>query len=571
VQFSEAVTGVSETNVVLVNEESHTVINLSNLESSNNNSYTFNLLSNLDAGTRYSIQIREGIFSIATGTEFTPGAVAFFTTGNVSFPEVRLVNPTNGAVNVLVNSPITALFSEAVTNVESSNVTLESANGTSIPFTVTNNGNNSYTFTPTQSLALSTNYNISFESGIQNADNGALKPITFSFATQGPNPTVVLTNPTNNESNVFTNTTITASFNTTVTGVNSANVILTESLSGIIVPFASITNNGNSYTFTPNSLLLFNTTYTISFESGIQDLDGVPLNPITFSFITDNNNGLLTFVNNTYSVNIITTIAITPNGKYAYISNFGLGSNIVSQYSVGNDGQLTPLSPVTVATGTSPQGIAITPNSNFAYVTNNASATVSQYSIGNDGQLTPLNPATVTTGTRPFRIAITPNGIYAYVTNNESNTVSQYSVGSNGQLESLSPATVTTGTCPQEIVISPNGNYAYVTNFNSNTVSQYSVASNGQLESLSPATVATGTNPRSVAITPDGRYAYVGLTVSGNNIINQYSINANGSLTPLNPATAAGNVYYSLAIESTGRYLYAGSNSIIDLFTIGNN
>src|SRR2546426_11972220 len=69
-----------------------------------------------------------------------------------------------------------------------------------------------------------------------------------------------------------------------------------------------------------------------------------------------------------------------------------------------------------------------------AYVANFLSDNVSQYAIGAGGELSSLSPATVATGGGPVGVALTPDGKSAYVTNNDSHfgafgvTVSQYNV-----------------------------------------------------------------------------------------------------------------------------------------------
>ena len=68
----------------------------------------------------------------------------------------------------------------------------------------------------------------------------------------------------------------------------------------------------------------------------------------------------------------------------------------------------------------------------FAYVTNHADSSVSQYDIGAGGLLAPLSPATVAAGTSPFEVAVSPDGQSAYVTNHADASVSQYDIGAGG-------------------------------------------------------------------------------------------------------------------------------------------
>ncbi|MGA5824234.1 YncE family protein, partial [Kitasatospora sp. NPDC094028] len=73
----------------------------------------------------------------------------------------------------------------------------------------------------------------------------------------------------------------------------------------------------------------------------------------------------------------------------------------------------------TVAVGSFPTGVAITPDGRHAYVTNEGDNTVSVIDT-----VTNTVTATVVVGTGPFDVAVTPDGLHAYVTNNGDNTVS---------------------------------------------------------------------------------------------------------------------------------------------------
>src|SRR5437588_9700604 len=89
----------------------------------------------------------------------------------------------------------------------------------------------------------------------------------------------------------------------------------------------------------------------------------------------------------------------------AYVAN--AGSANVSQYAIATAGELSALTPATVAAGSLPVGVAVTPDGKSAYVTNLASGSVSQYDIDAlTGALSPKTPATVAAGTKPFGIAV---------------------------------------------------------------------------------------------------------------------------------------------------------------------
>jgi DNA-binding beta-propeller fold protein YncE len=217
------------------------------------------------------------------------------------------------------------------------------------------------------------------------------------------------------------------------------------------------------------------------------------------------------------------SIALTPTGTYAYVANnnFPGATGSVSQYSIDTPGtptagSLTPLSTPTVPAGAWPNDIVVDPTGRFVYVVNsntNASGnSISQYAIGANGLLTPMSPPTVPTGTQPWSITIDAAGRNAYVSNrNNGNvgTVSHYTIdAATGALTlavPLAPATnpVAAGTGPSFLAIDPSGGFAYVTNrypadATPHAISQYSIAANGDLTPLTPPTATAGAQPTGI-------------------------------------------------------------------------
>jgi YVTN family beta-propeller protein len=70
-------------------------------------------------------------------------------------------------------------------------------------------------------------------------------------------------------------------------------------------------------------------------------------------------------------------IAMSPNGRYAYVSN--LGSNSVSVLDTANNTMVK-----TVLVGTSPGGVAVTPDGAYVYVSNQGSNSVSVIKAASD-------------------------------------------------------------------------------------------------------------------------------------------------------------------------------------------
>jgi hypothetical protein len=92
--------------------------------------------------------------------------------------------------------------------------------------------------------------------------------------------------------------------------------------------------------------------------------------------------------------------------QFAYVANFY--SNLVSAYSIGSNGALTPVagSPFGEDAAVGPVSVAVDPTAKFAYVTN-SSDNVSAYRIGSDGTLTPIPGSPFGAGRQPISVAIT--------------------------------------------------------------------------------------------------------------------------------------------------------------------
>jgi 6-phosphogluconolactonase (cycloisomerase 2 family) len=144
-------------------------------------------------------------------------------------------------------------------------------------------------------------------------------------------------------------------------------------------------------------------------------------------------------------------IAVDPSGRFVYVADEW--SNQVSQYSVGTGGGLTPIGSGLVNAGQTPKGqnpvaIAIHPNGRYAYVANYGDASLSEFAIGADGSLSQYG--SVPTGLAPSSISVDPSGRYLYVTNSSDSTVSQYSIDTAGGLTPIG-GPVTTGNTPVTI------------------------------------------------------------------------------------------------------------------------
>jgi len=277
----------------------------------------FTPLSNLEPSTTYTATITRGAKNL-DGNPLARDYSWSFTTGatvDTTKPRVTLTVPADTAAGVETNTKITATFTE-----DMNPLTITAA-----AFTVVNTtlggtavaGNVTYavaartaTFTPTTPATLpSTNLftatiNTAAEDlgGNQLAGNQAPLPaasdyvwtFTTGAAPDTTAPTVTLTNPANLDTGVAINSTINATFSEAmdpdVLSIGITTFTLKETVSGAsklgTVAYNLLTNIA---TFTPQSNLTANTSYTATITTGAKDLAGNALvpglvsNPWTFT------------------------------------------------------------------------------------------------------------------------------------------------------------------------------------------------------------------------------------------------------------------------------------------------
>jgi YVTN family beta-propeller protein len=172
----------------------------------------------------------------------------------------------------------------------------------------------------------------------------------------------------------------------------------------------------------------------------------------------------------------------------AFVVNYGLGTV--------TPGTVTPVNLVTrkagraIGVGADPQAIAVTPNGRTAYVVNSGSGTV-----------TPIDTVTATAGpviavgADPQAIVITPDGKTAYVTNAGSGTVTPIRTATN---QPGPPIRV--GAYPKVMALTPDGATLYVLNWESGSVTPVATATNRPGRPI-----RTGAFPAAIAIAPGGR------------------------------------------------------------------
>lgn len=228
----------------------------------------------------------------------------------------------------------------------------------------------------------------------------------------------------------------------------------------------------------------------------------------TVSVINLQTNQVKTTISNV-SFNEPYTVTISPNGGKAYVTNsnsttvtiIDVASNIVTGVVTGFDG---------------PSGLAINPvTPNIAYVNNYGAA--GGVGSGNGTTVTVINLDTltiidmITVGQAPAALAVTPDGAYVYVANYVDGNPGTGTVSVIRTSDNTVVSTILGFSGPFGIAIAPNGKTAYVTNFGSNNFSPVgtTVSVINLVTNQISATIDVGTQPAGVAITPNGKFVYV--------------------------------------------------------------
>ncbi len=280
-------------------------------------------------------------------------------------------------------------------------------------------------------------------------------------------------------------------------------------------------------------------------------------------------------------------LAVDPAGKYLYAVNLkGGASNTggsISQFTIGANGTLAPMTPATVAQGNGSTDIAVHPSGKWAYAVSskNPGSTVVQYVIGASGALAAASTAPITYPFPNF-LAIHPSGKFLYVTV-QNGSIDQFAIDqTTGALTPISPASVpfnAAGTTTFAITVHPSGKYLYATDYYG-TISEYTVdAVSGALSPLAQTKVDGAVQFAAwITVDPSGKHAYVANAGSTSAAISQFNVSADGSLVAMTPASvAATSAATNIQVDASGMHLYmtsglgTGAGNIISQYLIGGN
>jgi len=260
-------------------------------------------------------------------------------------------------------------------------------------------------------------------------------------------------------------------------------------------------------------------------------------------------------------------IAVSPDGAFAYVSNYGTTAEPGTTVSVIKTADKTVMD--TISVGSKPFGVTMSPNGDYAYVSNYGSNSISIIRTSDNSVEGPF-PA----GQGPFGISMTHDGMHVYVNDYGAGTVSVLDTSDNSIAD-----TITVGNGPFGIAVAPDDKHVYVCNLGSDTVSVIQTSNNSVTQSI-----PVGDGPSGVVVTPNGRYAYVTNFFDNSVSVIQTSDDPEGNtvFATIQDVGNAGNWLDGIAVTPNGAFVYVNNytdgkvlvirtsdNTVIDTITVG--
>jgi methionine-rich copper-binding protein CopC len=217
------------------------------------------------------------------GNQLASDFVWTFTTGSAAdttAPTVSATIPADGATDVPLNQSIVATFSEDMDpfTISTDTVTVAGPGLTPVAGVVSYIGTTAI-FTPASNLAADTTYTATITTGARDlAGNELASDFAWSFTTgtaaDTTAPTVISTSPADGATDVPTNITVAVTFSEQMdpfTITPATFMVIDPDLNPVA---GTVTYFGTVATFTPDSNLAANTTYTATITTGAGDLSG---------------------------------------------------------------------------------------------------------------------------------------------------------------------------------------------------------------------------------------------------------------------------------------------------------
>lgn len=219
----------------------------------------------------------------AAGNTSAPLSTSF--TVDTSAPTVSTRSPALGARAISQTANVAVGFSERVTGVGGTSLTLATADGNDVPASVTYSpGTRLAILNPTATLSADTSYTATLTSAVKDRAGNAVAPVSWTFVTgRGPTATV---RPLPNSTGISVSSQVTATFNEPVTGVTTSSFTLNDEVGETVTASVAYDPVTRVATLSPSAPLTAGTPYTATLTSAVTDLAGNPFAARSWNFTT---------------------------------------------------------------------------------------------------------------------------------------------------------------------------------------------------------------------------------------------------------------------------------------------
>jgi len=276
--------------------------------------------------TVYTAKISKLILN-QDGSALAEDSTWTFTTAGIP-PTVITTNPANEALNVPLNTTVSAVFSVPMNASSITASTFSVREGVNNVLGVVNYSGSTASFNPTNDFLPNTLYTAHITTGVNNTVGTALiKDTVWTFTTADITPEVVFTDPANLDANVELNKTIAATFNVAMDATTFSNATFTLK-QGINTIAGVVSYSGVTATFNPSSNLTAGTTYTANITTGVKSITNKSmLSNHQWEFTTPASTVIVPFIDllSVARFGIISGVGVSNNAGASVINNLDVG------------------------------------------------------------------------------------------------------------------------------------------------------------------------------------------------------------------------------------------------------
>lgn len=237
----------------------------------------------------------------------------------------------------------------------------------------------------------------------------------------------------------------------------------------------------------------------------------------------------------------------------------------IFQFSIDAGGNLSPMSPVSVASGNDGGFLALAPDRRFLY-SDDIGPTVYRFAADPaTGALSPAGSFTTSNNSNP--LIVRPDLRFGYASNNGGTNIDIFIYDAvTGAATPNGSATNVSGVNSQASLVEPRGHFYYVSNQGNNSISQFSIdAASGGLTAIAAAVSSGGTTAAGICTDPLGRWLYIQNVGAGG--LRSFQIDqTSGALSLVGVSASPADI--NCSVTSNGRFLVNQAAGGVNVFRI---